>query len=115
MRVIKENMQEKKKRMVEMEQVKKQEAEQVEQNMRIALEKERKREREMKERSERIQAMMDNMADVVKDNGKELQLKQEREYVQQCIEKDEQARLQDINNKQKLRNNHQRLNEQLGF
>ena len=35
---------------------------------------------------------MDNMADVVKDNGKELQLKQEKEYIQQCVEKDEQAR-----------------------
>lgn len=41
----------------------------------------------------RIQAVMDGMAEVVKDNGKELQLKQEKEYIQQCLEKDEQARL----------------------
>lgn len=49
--------------------------------MKMALEKERARELQMQERSNRIQAMMDNMADVVKDNGKELQLKQEREYI----------------------------------
>ncbi len=33
------------------------------------------------------------MVDVIKDDGKELQLRQEREYIQQCIEKDEQAHL----------------------
>lgn len=44
MRVIKENMQEKKKRFAEMEAIKKQEAEQVELNMKLALEKERARE-----------------------------------------------------------------------
>jgi len=54
---------------------------------------------------------MDNMADAVKDNGKALQLKQEKEYIKQCIEKDEQARLQDISNKHKARAKHQELNE----
>ena len=56
---------------------------------------------------------MDSMGEVVKDNGKELQLKQEKEYIQQCIEKDEQARLQDINKKNKNRAKHQQLNEVL--
>ena len=61
--------------------------------MRVALEKEKAREEEMANRGKRIQAVMDGMAEVVKDNGKELQLKQEKEYIQQCLEKDEQARL----------------------
>ena len=43
--------------------------------MRISLEKERLREQQNAERSKKIQAVMDSMADVVKDNGKELQLK----------------------------------------
>ena len=49
---------------------------------------------------------MDSMVDVIKDDGKELQLKQEREYIQQCIEKDEQAHLQDINKKHQSRVKH---------
>ena len=61
--------------------------------MRVALEKERAREQAIADRSKRMQAVMDNMADDIKDNGKALQLKQEKEYIQQCIEKDEQAHL----------------------
>ena len=72
MKVIKDNMNEKKKRVAELEQVKKQEAEQVEKNMQMELEKERKREQEIADRGRRIQAVMDSMGDVVKDNGKEL-------------------------------------------
>jgi len=53
------------------------------------------------------------MVDVIKDDGKELQLKQEREYIQQCIEKDEQAHLQDIHKKHQSRVKHQMLNETL--
>lgn len=106
MKVIKDNMMEKKKRVAEMEASKKAEADQVEENMRMALEKERAREAEIAERNRRIQAVMDSMGDVVKDNGKELQLRQEKEYIQQCIEKDEQARLQDINNKNRNRMKH---------
>ena len=75
MKVIKDNMMEKKKRVAEMEASKKAEADQVEENMRMALEKERAREAEIAERNRRIQAVMDSMGDVVKDNGKELQLR----------------------------------------
>ena len=49
--------------------------------MRVALEKEQARDREMAARAKRIQDKMDSMADVVRDNGKELQLKQEKEYI----------------------------------
>ena len=69
--------------------MKKADAEQLEINMRMALEKEKAREAQMAERGRRIQAVMDSMGDVIKDNDKELQLKQEKEYIQQCIEKDE--------------------------
>ena len=113
MKVIKDNMQGKKKRMAELEAIKKADAEQVEINMRIALEKEQAREEEMAERGRRIQAKMDKMGEVIRDNEKEMQLKQEREYIQQCIEKDEQAHLQDINNKHKKRAQHQQLNQVL--
>ncbi len=56
---------------------------------------------------------MDSMGEVVRDNGKELQMKQEKEYIQQCLEKDERARLQDINTKNKARAKHQQLNDVL--
>ena len=39
------------------------------------------------------------MGDVIRDNGEEMRLKQEKEYIKQCIEKDEQAQLHDINKK----------------
>ena len=54
---------------------------------------------------------MDNMADVVKDNSKELQLKAEKEYIKQCAQKDELARQQDVTAKSKARVKHQQLNE----
>ena len=77
----------------ELEAIKRADAEQVEKNMRIALEKEQAREEEMAERGRRIQAKMDKMGEVIRDNEKEMQLKQEREYIKECLEKDEQARL----------------------
>jgi len=81
--------------------------------MRLALQKEKDRENAIAERGRKIQAVMDSMVDVIKDDGKELQLKQEREYIQQCIEKDEQAHLQDIHKKHLNRVKHQMLNETL--
>lgn len=54
MKVIKDNLYEKKKRVAELEEVKKAEAEQVERNMRVALEKEKAREEEMANRGKRI-------------------------------------------------------------
>lgn len=67
----------------------------------------------MADRGKRIQAVMDSMGDVIRHNDKEMMLKQEKEYIQQCIEKDEQAHLQDINRKNKDRLKHQQLNDQL--
>ena len=106
MKVIKENMHEKKKRMAELESIKKRDQEQIELNMRLALEKEQAREQEMANRGQRIQAVMDSMGEVIRDNDKEMMRKQEKLYIQQCIEKDEQAHLQDIDRKNKERVKH---------
>lgn len=81
--------------------------------MQKQLDDEQRRERETKERGERIQKVMDSMADVVTHKDKELERKQEREYIQQCIEKDEQAHLQDLNKKNQARNRAKQLNDVL--
>ena len=75
MKVIKDNMMEKRKRMADIEASKKADAEQVETNMRVADEKEKAREREIAERGRRIQEKMDKMGDVIRDNGEEMRLK----------------------------------------
>jgi hypothetical protein len=113
MKVIKDNMTAKKKLLAEAESMKANEAAMVEKNMRVSLEKEQARDREMAARAKRIQDKMDSMADGVRDNGKELQLRQEKEYIQQCIDKDEKAKLADINNKHKARAKHHALNDVL--
>ena len=56
---------------------------------------------------------MDNMADVVRDDGKALELKQEKEYIKICIDEDEKAKLNEINNKNRNRAKHQKLNDVL--
>jgi len=81
MKVIKDNMNEKRKRVAEIDAIKRADAEQVEINMRVALEKEKAREEAMAERGRRIQQVMDSMGDAIKDNDKELRLKQEKEYI----------------------------------
>ena len=75
MKVIKDNMIEKRKRMADIEASKKADADQVETNMRVADEKEKAREREIAERGRRIQEKMDKMGDVIRDNGEEMRLK----------------------------------------
>ena len=77
------------------------------------LDDELKRDKEIKERGERIQRVMDSMADVVTNKDKELERKQERDYIQQCIDKDEAAHLQDLDKKQRDRNRAKQLNEVL--
>lgn len=57
--------------------------------------------------------MMDKMADVVDNRDKELQLKQEREYIAQCIEKDEKDNLNDLNKKMQMREQHRKIREVL--
>lgn len=81
MKVIKDNMNEKKKRVDEAEAVKKRDQEQIELNMRLALEKEQAREDEMAQRGKRIQAVMDCMGDVIRDNEKERMREQEKLYI----------------------------------
>ena len=81
MKVRADNMEDKRKRMAELEQTKKADILQMEDNMRVALEKEKAREQETIARGKKIQAVMDRMGDVVRDNGEELRKKQEKEYV----------------------------------
>lgn len=41
------------------------------------------------------------MGEVIRVNDKEIQMKVEKEYIKQCIEKDEQAQIFDIQKRQK--------------
>lgn len=113
MKVIRDNMMEKKKRMADIEATKKADADQLETNMRVALEKEQAREREIAERGRKIQQKMEAMGEVIRDNGEEMRLKQEKEYIKQCIEKDEQAQLHDINKKHQIKAKHIELTQAL--
>ena len=99
MKVRADNEQDKKKRMVEDEQKRKKEMELVEESMRLALEKDKAREDEIAQRGRRIQAVMDAMGDVIRDDGKELQIKQDRAYIQHCVEQNEKVQLDEINKK----------------
>ena len=93
-KVIQDNILEKQKQMKAQELAKKQDAEEIKQIMQRQKEEQERRERETRERGERIQKKMDSMADVVKgDADKQAMKAAEREYIQQCIEKDERAKL----------------------
>lgn len=81
MKVFQENLIEKKTRMTELVAKRQAEVQLVETNVRLELEREQAREREMAARGAKIQACMDSMAEVVKDNGKALQKRQEKEYI----------------------------------
>ena len=52
-----------------------------------------KRENEIKQRDAKIQKIMTKMGDVEFKNDKELIKKAEKDYIQQCLQRDEQARL----------------------
>ena len=67
----------------------------------------------MAQRGKRIQAVMDSMGEVIRDNEKERMREQEKLYIQSCIEKDEKAHLQDIDRKNRDRLRHQKLNDDL--
>lgn len=61
--------------------------------MKAQLEKEIKRAEEIKQRDEKIQKIMMRMGDVIQgDKDKKQQIEAERDYIKQCLQKDEQAR-----------------------
>lgn len=61
--------------------------------MKAQLEKEIKRAEEIKQRDEKIQKIMMKMGDVIQgDKDKKQQIEAERDYIKQCLQKDEQAR-----------------------
>ena len=72
--------------------------------MKETLDKELKRAEEIKMRDQKIQKIMNRMGDVIQgDKDKNLQRQAERDYIQQCLKRDEQARLQDIMSKKDKR------------
>lgn len=71
--------------------------------------KERNRLEEVRLRNEKIEKVMTKMGDVIVHRDKELQRQQEREYIQQCIEKDNQAHLQDMDKKRAYRQKQQEV------
>ena len=66
---------------------------------RLEDEKIKKREEAIAARGARIQAMMDKMADVVDNKDKELQKKQEKAYIENCIAEDEANKQNELNKK----------------
>lgn len=113
MKVIVENKAEKKKRMADDAEMKRKDAEDVQKMIKKIDDDATKREEMIKAREKKIQDVMDRMGDAVVHRDKEMQKKQEREYIKQCIEKDEQAHLQDINKKMRDRNRAKDINEAL--
>ena len=99
MKVRADNEQDKKKRVADEEKTRKREMELVEESMKLALEKDKAREEEIAKRGRRIQAVMDAMGDVIRDDGKELQIKQDKAYVAHCVEQNEKVQLDEINKK----------------
>lgn len=81
MKVIADNKLEKKKRIAEEEMQKKKDAMDLQKMIEKGVEDEKRREELIKAREEKIQKMMDRMADVVTHKDKDLQKKQEREYI----------------------------------
>ena len=74
-KVIEDNRVEKAKRMADEANLKKKDAEEIENYIKHQLEVEKKREEAIAERGARIQKVMDRMADVVNNKDKEMQIK----------------------------------------
>ena len=90
--VIKENEEEKIKRNRIAEETKKRDADLILKEMDAKEQAVIKRENEIKQRDAKIQKIMTKMGDVEFKNDKELIKKAEKDYIQQCLQRDEQAR-----------------------
>ena len=102
-KVIEDNRIEKAKRVADEANRKRADAEEIENYIKHQLQAEKRREEAIAERGARIQKTMDRMADVVTSKDKEMQQRQDREYIAACIAKDEAAALQDIDAKRAAR------------
>jgi hypothetical protein len=69
--------------------LKRKDAEEIENYIQHQLVQEKRREEAIAERGARIQRTMDRMADVVTNKDKEMQAKQDRAYIAACIAKDD--------------------------
>lgn len=90
--VIKENEEEKIKRNRIAEETKKRDADLILKEMDAKEQAQIKRESEIKQRDAKIQKIMSKMGDIEFKNDKELIKKAEKDYIQQCLQRDEQAR-----------------------
>jgi hypothetical protein len=73
----------------------------IELEIKAKIEQEERRVQLVREREEKTQKIMQKMQDLVRgDKDNELRLKAERDYIKECLEKDEQARLADLAKKQ---------------
>ena len=76
-------------------------AKMIELEIKAKIEQEERRAQLVKEREEKTLKIMQKMQDLVRgDKDNELRLKAERDYIKECLERDEQARLADLAKKQ---------------
>ena len=71
----------------------KKDAAEIEAYIQHQIEAEKRREEQIAARGARIQKVMENMAEVIPNKDKEMQAKQDRDYIAACLAKDEQSLL----------------------
>ena len=113
MKVIQDNQLEKAKRVADAANLKRKDAEEIEAYIQHQLEVEKRREEVIAARGAKIQKVMDSMAEVVVNKDKEMQAKQDRDYIAACIAKDEASALQDIDKKRSMRKKNQSIKDVL--
>lgn len=95
--MIAENEHNKAKRLKALEDVKRSDANLIVEEIKAREVADRKREDQIRERDDKIQKIMNQMGDVVQvGKEKELRKKAERDYIDECIRKDEEAKRQDL-------------------
>lgn len=92
-KVIKANELEKAKKNEQKKIVKANDARAIEYEIKAMEAREKKRLDEIKKRGDKISSIMNRFGDQIVHKDKDMQRQQEREYIQQCIEKDEEAAL----------------------
>ena len=102
-KVIQDNQLEKSKRNAELAALKRKDADEIDAYIKHQVEVEKKREEAIAARGAKIQKVRDRMADFVPNKDKEMQAKQDRDYIAACIAKDDMAQLQDIDKKRAVR------------
>ena len=100
---------EKAKRNAQIENDRQKDAKEIEAYIQHQISVEKKREREIADRGARIAKVMDSMVELVPNKDKEMQAKQDKDYIASCLAKDEQSILQDIDKKRDNRKRHEQV------